>query len=465
MKFKNIWLTFPMAIGMVLFFSLSSCSDFVEGFETDPNNSSDAPIEAILNGAFVGLIVGHEGEDARLACMWARQFTGCDRQYSAFEVHNVNAENFEFDKYYLAIENAQIVIEKAALTNNLLASGIAKIVEAHSIGMVASLWGDVPYSQSNQFPEIEDPIFDDQASVYSAVQSKLDDAISDLSGNPANSAIAGIDFYFGGDPAAWTAVANSLKARFYMHTKQYAEALSAAQKGIASTNGDWLAPHATGAYNQDQNFYNSFGVLDRQGYMCAKDAILPRWLDSTHETYRGDTKTDESERFAYLFTAGPDYDLNYAEGAMWAATAAFPLVSTVENLLIIAETELRVNSDMGAALDALNQVRALHAAQFPSGKYEAYEMADFEEAGIAGRPGESASDALMHEIIEEKYISLVGQIEVYNDMRRTGNLLDLPSTTSNSYPERFLVPQDEIDANINAPDPIPDLYEPTPVNK
>lgn len=461
MKFKNIWL-----FALVLLFSLSSCSDFVDGFEQDPNNANDAPIEAVLNGAFVGLIVGHEGEDARLAGMWARQFTGSDRQYSAFQVYNVNAENFEFDKYYLAIENAQIVIEKAALTNNLLASGIAKIVEAHSVGMMASLWGNIPYTEANQFPEIEDPVFDGQESVYANVQSRLDAAINDLSGNPSNAAIEGIDFYFGGDPAAWTAVANTLKARFYMHTKQYSEALAAAKKGVASIDGNWMAPHATGAYNQDLNFYNSFGISDREGYMTAEGAILPSWIDPSSDAYRGDTKTDETARFNHLFTdTGPAWDLNYSSGAMWGPTTSFPLVTAIENFLIMAETELQVNSDMGAALEALNEARAILATQFPEGKYEAYEMADFDEAGIAGRPGESAMDALMHEILEEKYVSLVGQIEVFNDVRRTDNFLELPATTGSQLPERFLVPQDEIDANVNAPSPIPDLFEPTPVNK
>ena len=51
-------------------------------------------------------------------------------------------------------------------------------------------------------------------------------------------------------------------------------------------------------------------------------------------------------------------------------------------------------------------------------------MADLAEGGIAGRPGESAEDALLHEILEEKYASLVGQIEVFNDLRRTDNYLD-----------------------------------------
>mgnify|MGYP006279419051 CR=1 FL=1 len=453
-------------IVLLFFLSFTSCSDFVEGFEESPNQANDAPIEAVLNGALTGLIIGHSGEDARLGAMWARQFTGSDRQYAAFNVYNVNAENFEWDKFYLAVENAEITISKAEEVNDLLASGIAKIIKAHSIGMVASLWGDIPYREANEFPDIEDPVFDPQEQVYGDLQGLLDDAIADLSKNPSSAPIEGIDFYFGGDPAAWTAVAYSLKARFYLHTKQYAEALAAARQGIQQTEGDWMIPHFTGSYNQDMNIYHSFGVADRQGYMTANDAILPAWLDPASDSYRGNAKTDEGARFAHLFVGdGPNWDLNYSEGAMWGATTPFPLFTTVENYLIIAEAELRTNSDMAAALEALNEARAWLAAQFPDGTYEPYVLADFEAGGIAARPGASAMEALLYEIVEEKYVSLVGQIEVYNDLRRTDNLLEIPPVTGSEIPKRFLIPQVEINANTNAPSPIPGLMEATPVNR
>lgn len=461
MKFKHIFTCF-----MILAFSLTSCSDFVEGFDQDPNNASDAPIEAILNGAFVGLIVSHEGEDARLACMWSRQFTGSDRQYSAYNIYNINAEDFEWDKYYLAVENAYITIEKAEETSNLLASGIARILVAHSMGMVSSMWGNIPFNEANKFPEIEDPVFDSQESVYSGIQAILDQAIADLSGQPSNGGIEGIDFFFGGDPAAWTAVAHTLKARFYMHTGDYANAVGAAQKGVLTADADWLAPHFSGAYNQDVNLYNSFGVSDREGYMTAIGAVLPEWLDPSTNSYRGNAKTDESARFSHLYVGeSPNYDLNYASGAMWGPTTSFPFVTAIENYLILAEAEWRANSDADAALEALNAARSVLSSQFPNGTYEPYAMADFEAGGIAARAGESAADALLHEIMEEKYVSLVGQMEVFNDLRRTDNFLNIPPTTGNAIPERFLIPQVEIDANSNTPSPIPDMFEPTPLNK
>ena len=458
MKFKYI-----LFIAFACSILLSGCSDFVEGYEDDPNNANDAPIQAVLNGVFTGMIAGHEGENARLACLWSGQFTGSDRQYSSYNVYNISAEDFQWDPYYLTVENAEIVIEKAAVTNNLLASGIAKIMKAHSMGMVTSLWGNIPFSQAAQFPEVQDPVFDNQMDVYDGVQSLLDEGIADLKDSPSNAVIAGADFFFNGDAASWIAVANTLKARFYTHTKNYVAAANAAANGVASVSGDWIAPHLTGSYNQDMNFYHSFGVLDREGYMTAFNAYLPSLIDPAAANYRGDAKTDETSRFNFVFTdAGPNWDLNYA--GMWGSAADFSLVTAVENHLIIAEAEMRANNDNAAALAALNAARAVLAESYPDGTYEAYEMADFEAGGMAARAGESVSASLLHEILEEKYVSLVGQMEVFNDMRRTENYLEVPPVTGSAIPQRFLIPQVEIDANANAPSPIPGVFEPTPAN-
>lgn len=459
MTIKNIF-------SLLLVFALlafSACSDFVDSYQEDPNNAADAPIEAVLNAAFVGTIIAHEGEDARLACMWSRQFTGSDRQYAALEVYTVNAENFDWDKYYLVAENSKIVIEKSAETNDKLASGIARTLQAHSYGMMASMWGDIPYTQANKFLEFPDPVYDPQPQVYADVQTLLDQAIADLSGNPS-SASASLDFYFGGDATKWSQAASTLKARFALHTGDYTTAISSATKGVKSTADEWIIPHTGGSYNQDQNIYYSFGQSDREGYMTANVAYLPAILDPANALYRGNAKTDEAARFAFAFTGEEGaYDLNYS--GMWAATASFPLISAIETELILAEAEWRGNSDPDAALEHLNNARAILAAQFPDGTYEAYELADFDNGGIASRPGLSRNDALLYEILEEKYVSLMGQMEVFNDVRRTDNFLEIPATSGNQLPQRFLYPQEEIDANINAPDPIPGLFEETPINK
>jgi len=454
---KYSWLI----LGLMLV--MSSCKSFVEDINDDPNNATDAPLAAVLNASLTGMIIAHEGEDARLAGMWSRQFTGSDRQYSAFDVYNVNAENFAWDKYYIAIENAQVSMNKAEELNDAMAMAVTKIIRAHSMSVVTSLWGNCPFDEANRFPEITDPVFDGQVSVYNNCLDLIESALTDLSSDPTSDIVAGVDHYFAGDAAAWRRVANSIKARINLHLGNSAEAAAAAGQGIVNDADSWMIPHTGGANLQDQNIYYSFGQVNREGYLTANGAILPTYLDPAHASYRGNDKTDETARFNHIYvkdSATMDYDLNYA--GMWTATSPFPLFSALENHLIIAESSL--DSDMGVALQFLNSARAILAAQYPSGKYEAYEMADFEAGGMANNGG-SAADALRHEIVEEKYASLVGQSECFNDLRRTNNLLGIPATSGGSIPERFLIPQGEIESNSNTPSPIPDLFLETPVNQ
>ncbi len=458
MKSSYKWL-----LPVVILTLATSCKEFISGINDDPNNPTESSIDIVLNAAFTGLIIGHEGEDARLACMWSGQFSGSDRQYSGYQIYNTNSGNFNWHKYYIVAENAGIVLREAEATNNQLAAGIARILQAHAYGMTASIWGDIPFSEANRFLEFSDPKFDPQKEVYAGVQQLLDKAIENLGGNPKNAAIAAKDFYFSGNAAQWRQVAYTLKARFYMHTREYAQALAAASKGVSKAADDWMIPHPGGNYNLDMNIYYSFGKIDREGYMTAENAFLPSIMDAQSGQYRGNAKTNEAARFQYLFTGtAPKYDLNY--NGMWARNATFPLITVLENRLNQAEAAWRTG-DKSGALDYLNQARAILAAQFPDGRYEAYLFSDFETGGMAAVSGKTADEALLMEIVEEKYCSLAGQMEVFNDLRRTANLLGVPPATGNRIPARFLIPQTEIDANQNTPNPIPDLYEPTAINK
>ena len=136
-----------------------------------------------------------------------------------------------------------------------------------------------------------------------------------------------------------------------------------------------------------------------------------------------------------------------------------PLFSAQETHLIYAECESRTGND-AAALTHLNHARALNNAFY--GGFADYEMSDFGSGMVSGA---SATEALLTEILEEKYVSLYGSVETFSDIRRTNNALNIPSrSSSNPIPERFLYPQTEADANSSFPGVV-DLYTPTPVNQ
>ena len=445
MKYNRIA---PALLLAMLSIFATSC-DFTKGFDEDPNNAGDAPTSTIYNSALVGSIVPISGENARLAAMWSRHFTGEDRQYSAYNIYTVAAPDFSWD-YHYTTWNSQINIvqERATESGNNFYVGNMLTMKALSFGTMTALWGDSPFSEANKFPEIEDPKFDSQTEVYAGVQSLLDEAIAAYATNVGGPS-GGNDFFFGGDKAKWSAASSSLKARYFLHTKNYAAARSAAQNGIASPDGDMLIPHE-GLYNQNMNLYHSFLVLDRDTYMGASDSYLASILDPASSNYRGGAKTNEAERFAYIFNKeGEDYFIN-TEG-VFGATTSFPIITYVETQLILAEAAFELG-DRAAALAALNNVRAYNEDRY-GGTYTAYTESDLQ--GVE----------LKKEILEEKYVSLVGQIEVFNDIRRTNNILGIPPTQGTQIPQRFLYPQSEVSSNQNTPSPIPALFDKTPVNQ
>ena len=107
--------------------------------------------------------------------------------------------------------------------------------------MATSLYGDIPFDEAGKI-EFITPLFEDQLIVYEKVQLLLSEAIQELSLD-INKPINGSDIFFNGDSQKWVKVANTLKGRFYMHTKEYEKAYQYASIGIDSESYNMIAPH------------------------------------------------------------------------------------------------------------------------------------------------------------------------------------------------------------------------------
>jgi hypothetical protein len=329
---------------------------------------------------------------------------------------------------------------------------------AQAFGTAADLFGDVPFTEAADPAKYPAPKFDKQSAVYAGVQTLLDNAIANLSSgvgvNPG-----GKDIFYAGSASKWIKAAYTLKARFYLHVKDYPKAITAAALGINNPTDNMIAKHGT-SYNSDFNLYYSFCVYDRDSYMGADDAIAPRLLDAATGRYRGNAKTDEEARFNFLYAKDgnigyhPDYELNILCDFDWGTGAgfdgffggesAFPLVTFEENKLTLAEASIR-NSDFATALTALNDFRSyMNSGGYIGSGYVAsygieylpYVAADFATGGMENF-GLSQNQALLKEIIEERYITFIGQIEQFNDVRRTKNAIGLTPVTDHHYLKDF----------------------------
>lgn len=468
----------PMKSFILLLLTLilaQSCSQLVEDLNNDPNNQTQSAYQNILTGAEVGSILFQSGENARRACIFSGQYTGIDRQHLGFNLYTVTTSDFDGlwnDGYIDALRNAKVT-EEAAINENAgaVTIGIAQVLQAQAFGTLASLYGDIPFDEAinEEFPN---PMFENQLVVYSKIQSLLDRALSNLQQNTGRPA-TGSDIFFDGNPQAWIESAYTLKARFYMHVKDYGSAYAAAQNGISSSNNSMNGPHGTAAEDSNLN-YQFFAIEVRQSDLIVSN-FMSGLMNPTSPTYRGNSKTNERGRNNFYFTTNslgvqPNITNGYA-----AQSAPSALITYQENLLILAEAGFRTNGFDNGLLH-LNNFRAFMAsggyltnANSSDILYDAYNAADFAPGGIENLEGINAENALLREILEERYITLFGQIESFSDTRRTENetIVRVPVVPNigNVLPQRFIYPQSEIDRNSNMPNPIPDFFDETPVNQ
>jgi len=472
---------------LLTFFSFA-CESVVEGLNDDPNNPTDAPAELIFTGMQLANVSTHAGLTARLAAMWTGQMKGVDRQWGDFQAYNVGSSNFDNMwnlVFYGTLRNAQLVLSKVEPRGLRVFAGIVKVTQAHCIGNATSLWGDIPFSEAAQIEDYETPAFDPQLDIYTNLQNLLDEAIADLQ---AGVGVPSVDIFYNGNPEQWIQAAYTLKARLYMDTKEYDLAAQAAANGISSSANSMYMPHGT-TNDVDYNFYWDFLGPSRGGDIAAEDDNGPAYmvgiLNPESASYRGHAKTDESARFHYYYLLADEarntpgkIEPNTSSlvtgdvlNGYFAQDASFPLITYQENILTLAETAVRDNN-FTEGLAYLNEYRTfLNGGGYIDPTYQeaftlAYEpfvAADFENGGIENADGLSANDALLREIVEERYVSFYGQTIAWNDERRTrGTVVGLPLTPNigNQLPWRFVYSQNEINGNPdNVPNPVPGPFQ------
>jgi starch-binding outer membrane protein, SusD/RagB family len=440
--------------------ALGGCGDWLSGpnLDTDPNRPSNANITQLYQGVQVNSFVWFTGDLARVASMWNQEMAGTGRQQQTRDLYDVTEGDFDTDFSRIYTGGGLIDMRRgeaaAEAAGDRTYGGIFKIWEAMKLGMAASLWGAIPYSEA--VSDSLKPHLDTQPQVYAAVQALLDQAIADLQAG-AGAGPGSLDLVYGGDRQSWIRAAYTLKARFYMHWVEaqsaggtadsdylsagvtagaaanqacggncLTSAMAAAANGISASSGDLRTFHADAP--GQQNLWYQFINIARQGDIGAGKRLVDI-MNATADPRRGDYfSTVEG---AYV-GAPPGTE---AAVSLLSPTGRGrpdyrqPLVTWAENQLILAEGNYRLGAT-ATARDFLNNVRL-----------------------AAGLPASASSGAaLLNEIATEKYISLFQNIEVWNDHKRLCLPVLAPAAGS-ELPGRLYYGEDERNVNPNVPSP------------
>jgi hypothetical protein len=361
---------FGGALGVALLAATVGCNDFISGVPDNTNLLTSVTPAQLFTAVQVTTGFWSESQIARFSSMWMNQLAGTDRQFTAYDQYTFGEQDVdaEFASAYgpgglVDIRKARAAADSQGLH---VLDAILKVHEAYLMGMTASIFGDIPYREA-LVPGTPAHL-DAQAQVYADLQTLLDGAITQL-GTAAGVGEQGIltarEQNFSGNRTKWTQVANTLKARYYMHWVEaqaaggaaataantacggncLTKALAAAGSGINVAGNTWRTVHTGTA--TETNFWYQF-QNDRFGYISGGKVLIdflksrsdPR-LEIYYTPQTGGTFNGSAPG-----TSGSDpgtgaSQLNTADGGFAAPGAGIPIASCAENFFIIAEAQYR----------------------------------------------------------------------------------------------------------------------------
>ena len=453
---EKTMLTRSCLIGALIFFVVC-----VNGCSIDPNinkSPNDITQDQLATPTGVnGLIVGMQtmtgdfitSDHSRIAAMWSGQVTSspdATRAQAALWAHYaLDATGPPNDMWlyaYKAVHECDDILSIAPNVtllvdtdkNRKIHNSIAALAYTHKAliyGELAAMFGSIPVDLTDiTKPGYAPPAFISQADAYTRVQSLLDKALSLMSNVPLPQ-----DLNFGGDSASWVGVMHSLKARFYLHVSDYANALVQSQMGISSAAGTLFAQ-----YSNNSLEYSPWGfwVLDEAiSIRAAKpfvDELKSEAGDTRLAAYFAPTANKKILGFADSTLAHPVHATEPDEQSLGTVSDIlkyghyadnFPMISFEENVLIRAECEART----GAVASAVTDVNIIRT-----------------NAGLKAFVSSDANGTI-DQVLKQKWLQLFLEGQSYHDMRRTKTLPD-PSPNHNF---RIIYPQSEKNANPNTP--------------
>lgn len=253
-------------IAMVAMLTVASgCQkDFLD-INTDPNNPSDVTLAQLLTNAQLTMVnsmgIGSDGLSTTTSIL-AHQTV----QRGSVDQYFVSGEDYQIQTawqnlYSGALQDFQIIIEKATVSGDVHYRGIAKICQAYTFSVIVDMWGDVPFSEALKANTIRYPVFDDDATIYPKLITMLDDGIADLAaatGEPGSD-----DLIYGGKTAGtkldyWRKFAKSLKLKLYNQTRLVDDVVAEvnaliAENDLITVGGDFEMEYGTSIAPNDRN--------------------------------------------------------------------------------------------------------------------------------------------------------------------------------------------------------------------
>jgi hypothetical protein len=258
-RFKN--LIYILTTGLFLFGT--GCKKFLD-VNKNQNDPTVVPVSTLLTGSEIAIgnaMAMSSGLSAGLSVYMHQACTRGNADGYGLKGDNGIVENPWYG-FYGAITDLDVIISQGTAENRLKYVGMAKILKAYTYSVMVDTWGDIPFSEFNQFKNgIKQPKYDDDAAIYPQLFAMLDAGIADINNVVSNPTVPSADdLIYNGNTARWIKAANTIKLKLYNQirrvqnvTTQVTALLATPANLINATNESFLMPYGPLGTTDDRN--------------------------------------------------------------------------------------------------------------------------------------------------------------------------------------------------------------------
>jgi len=491
MKLNKLICVFLLA--SVLFLA-QGCKKFLD-VNDDPSNLKEVQISQLLPSVTVNIGYLGASDLFRYSGLMTQQFSGQTtnssqtfKEYERYNINNSDVNNQWSTIFSTILADIEKIIEASAKNESPHYSGVAKLLKAYVFHITTDAWGDIPYTEAAKFTDQLMPKFDDDAAIYPALLSLIDEGVAEI-----NAPVSAFDpdksttIYISNDWASaknkWLRFANTLKLRLILHYSQKDAAFTAAQliavigsgaQFMQSNADNFLMKFNSTAQQQTPivsveggQFKNSFwpnrtivDMMNAKADPRRAFYFVPFPYKSNPATYKGASILDNSNSVAYsrlntflkgaatinTVTVNPDGSIT-DNSITWAGDAPSRLLTFAEYNFIRAEAALLYSSP-GDAQTFFAQ--GIQASMTDAGVAQV----DITTYLAANGTLSGTNQNKLAQIINEKFIANFGVLmEPWSDWRRTGYPALVPVSKQfaiyDQIPRSLFYPLSETNSNSN----------------
>lgn len=481
---KNKFLILAVSAGLLL----GGCKKDFLNINQNPNQATENSITPDLTlAAQLSAVAARNASSYDMLSRWLGYWSASGSYSRASVEMSYNITNATgsgiWNGIYYTVNQLKSIERKSAELDWKFYQGISKILQAHEVGVLVDIYGNVPFSKAWDLTGNIRPAYDNAEDVYKALIPMIDEGLALIKAADADKNIATTDIMFKGDKTKWAKFANTLKLRLLIHTsntntfnvsaeiaKIQAEGSGFLGNGLSASIQPGYTPDKpnpyynahffaiSGAENDNYNRANNFSLDMMKSLSDERYKRIYREAKSLPGQWRGtdygqlpadDVNSDRTSGVGYGIVAN-------ASAPMWIMTG-------VEAMFLRAEAVARgwLPGDDKAAYEAAVTESFVYLG-VPDAVNAAATYLSSTNAKIAWPVGGSLQEKL-YVIAWQKYFALNGiqANETWTDIRRLDIVqppLSLaPERGTNPIPVRLLYPTEEYNynaENVGAQGPI-----------